>query len=260
LKDLEKYVRCPHAQCTAIEIAKYMKGDLNIQFDLRGFAKSMKHRVAGIGQDLFEAEAVKDNCEESFAANEWMRAAGHAWPGGPNGFAPVLIKSHYPMIGDDATEHFTKNVVTKVIHFVRNPFDNLASRYMGENRKYEGRYNALNRAVAKGETTAVFQKFLEKDIDGYRMGFAGRQQVLLGAYLEEHACCYRSLSAPPFISHLSCTCHFHLVAAISHPIPLMPSLADDAGPSAFTSAGRVLTPLTLMTSLTLMTTQVYPLA
>ena len=42
-----------------------------------------------------------------------------------------------------------------------------ASRYMGEGRKFKGRFNALTRAVAKGQTTEVFEKFLAKDIQGY---------------------------------------------------------------------------------------------
>ena len=77
-----------------------------------------------------------------------------------------MIKSHYPMIGENAAKKITY-FATKIIHLVRNPFDNLASRYMGENRKFKGRFNALTRAVAKGETTSVFENFLTKDIEGY---------------------------------------------------------------------------------------------
>ena len=38
---------------------------------------------------------------------------------------------------------------------------------MGEGRKFKGRFNALTRAVAKGNTTDVFERFLAKDIEGY---------------------------------------------------------------------------------------------
>ena len=41
------------------------------------------------------------------------------------------------------------------------------ARYMGEGRKFKGRFNALARAAAKGKTTNAFEKFLAVDVDGY---------------------------------------------------------------------------------------------
>jgi len=165
LLKIEELVQC--ASCAASTIGLYMQGALKIRFDRRPFEVAMGHKVPGIGQDNQDGHRnVTQECAASFLAHKWMQAAGQAWPFGPDQFAPVMIKSHYPMIGEGDAKKISY-FATKIIHLVRNPFDNMASRYMGEGRKFKGRFNALTRAVAKGNTTDVFERFLAKDIEGY---------------------------------------------------------------------------------------------
>lgn len=70
--------------------------------------------------------------------------------------------------GNEAVESFTEGV-TKIIHIVRNPFDNIASRYMGTQRTFEKRFNALVKARELGETTQEFDDFLIHEIENYKL-------------------------------------------------------------------------------------------
>ena len=127
---LGEFVKCK--SCAASTIALYMQSVLSIRFGRQPFGDSMGHKVKGIGQDrqhLQETRAATQECADSFVAYKWMEAAGQAWPFGPDHFAPVMIKSHYPMIGTGDARTISY-FATKIIHLVRNPFDNLASRYV----------------------------------------------------------------------------------------------------------------------------------
>ena len=100
LLKLEELVNCKG--CDVSTIGLYMQGVLKVRFDRGGFEHATGHTVAGIGQDRLHLAGMKNTTEEcaaSFAAHKWMVAAGQAWPSGPDHFAPVMIKSHYPTIG-----------------------------------------------------------------------------------------------------------------------------------------------------------------
>lgn len=81
-------------------------------------------------------------------------------------FRPVLIKSHFPFIGEPGVEEFTRKF-NKIIHLTRNPFDNVASRFLGNSHKFQDRWDALLAARAKNKTTPVFDAFVKSDVKAY---------------------------------------------------------------------------------------------
>mmetsp|Transcript_19846 Transcript_19846/g.59291 ORF Transcript_19846/g.59291 Transcript_19846/m.59291 type:complete len:491 (+) Transcript_19846:159-1631(+) len=86
------------------------------------------------------------------------------WPYFPE-HPPIVVKSHYPQIGDSAVETFTVQHVNRVIHIVRNPFDNIASRFLGNQRQHEERFAALIEARKRNQTTPAFKTFLDRELD-----------------------------------------------------------------------------------------------
>eukprot|EP00040_Diaphanoeca_grandis_P028023 m.160846 g.160846 ORF g.160846 m.160846 type:complete len:535 (-) comp31202_c0_seq2:394-1998(-) len=80
---------------------------------------------------------------------------------------PVLIKSHHPSITDNGKTEAFVDQVSHVIHLVRNPFDNLASRFLGTKHKFQVRWDELVAARDKGETTKAFADFIKNDIKEY---------------------------------------------------------------------------------------------
>lgn len=88
------------------------------------------------------------------------------WPYFPH-TVPLLIKTHYPQIGDSQTEEFTKRV-TKVVHVVRNSFDSIASRFLGNQRQHQMRFATLTEARQNGTTTPEFDTFVRREADRMR--------------------------------------------------------------------------------------------
>lgn len=101
-------------------------------------------------------------CSELFTEKE--ANSGKPWPYFPD-HPPIMVKTHYPQIGDSKVEKFTLNSVTRVIHIVRNPFDNIASRFLGNQRQHQSRFDDLVEARKKGQTTKPFKKFLDLELD-----------------------------------------------------------------------------------------------
>jgi len=127
----------------------FKKGD---QADLRNFY--------GIAQKAVdENQNEHEGCKQHFKLRQknplWRRV-----------IPPVLIKSHYPFIQDKDTENFIDQV-NKIIHLVRNPFDNLASRFLGTKHKFQVRWDELVKARENGKTTKTFEDFLKHDIKEY---------------------------------------------------------------------------------------------
>ena len=75
-----------------------------------------------------------------------------------------MVKTHYPTISSGWDPSV---IVTKVIHLVRNPFDNMASRYLGNHKKNAAQFAELVEARKRGETTAHFDKMLKKRVQEY---------------------------------------------------------------------------------------------
>eukprot|EP00041_Stephanoeca_diplocostata_P035974 m.1291056 g.1291056 ORF g.1291056 m.1291056 type:complete len:468 (+) comp24784_c0_seq40:655-2058(+) len=109
------------------------------------------------------AEAASENmpCLDKYSTE--VERTSTPWPSFPQ-IPPLIVKTHYPQIGDTKVEEFTHNVHKK-IHIIRNPFDNIASRFLGNQRQHEDRFNALVEARKDGKTTQDFTKFLNLEID-----------------------------------------------------------------------------------------------
>ena len=90
------------------------------------------------------------------------------WPYHP-GLAPAVVKTHYPQIGGAAVKQFTR-LTTRHIHIVRNPFDNIASRYFGSHSLHQSRFDSLlgARALGPNSTTPEFSMFVQKEVAKYR--------------------------------------------------------------------------------------------
>ena len=83
----------------------------------------------------------------------------------------VSVKSHYPSATpQESVKNWTEHV-SKVVHTVRNPFDNIASRFLG-NAKAAGplftkRFKALESARKRNQTTPEFVKFVAAQVHEY---------------------------------------------------------------------------------------------
>jgi hypothetical protein len=79
--------------------------------------------------------------------------------------ALIRYKRALIQIGDKAVEDFTLKSISRVIHIIRNPFDNIASRFLGNQRQHVERFNALVEARKKGQTTGAFSRFIEGELE-----------------------------------------------------------------------------------------------
>lgn len=103
----------------------------------------------------------ENSCAKTYT--KFNEMAGQNWPYYPR-VPPVLIKTHYPQIGDAKTEDFTKKV-SKIVHIVRNPFDTIASRFLGNQRQHEERFARLKAARANDSTTSEFDEFVKREAE-----------------------------------------------------------------------------------------------
>eukprot|EP00038_Savillea_parva_P003213 m.122426 g.122426 ORF g.122426 m.122426 type:complete len:504 (+) comp11106_c0_seq3:268-1779(+) len=110
-----------------------------------------------------KGEATDDSaCSHLWTERE--KNADKPWPYYPD-HPPIMVKTHHPQIGDTKVESWTLDTVTRVIHIVRNPFDNIASRFLGNQRQHDARFNELVEARKKGQTTPAFSKFVNLELD-----------------------------------------------------------------------------------------------
>lgn len=76
----------------------------------------------------------------------------------------VSVKTHYPAVTPNAqVEGFTRGV-SHVVHTVRNPFDNIASRFLGSKRRFQERFDELVEARKRNTTTEEFSEFLDAEL------------------------------------------------------------------------------------------------
>lgn len=104
-------------------------------------------------------------CSELFTEKDTHE--DQPWPYYPD-HPPIMVKTHFPQIGDNKVEAFTLESVDRVVHIVRNPFDNIASRFLGNQRQHEDRFKDLVAARTKGQTTKAFSTFLELELGRLR--------------------------------------------------------------------------------------------
>eukprot|EP00039_Didymoeca_costata_P023526 m.7391 g.7391 ORF g.7391 m.7391 type:complete len:479 (-) comp3707_c0_seq1:44-1480(-) len=149
---------CPTEQCPTRELAKFLSIRLGIEW-----AETDKIKVIQ-GVRTIRNEVQGKHCADLFTAHK--KNDHHPWPYYPD-LPPVLVKSHYPQIGDTQVEEFTK-LASKIIHVVRNPFDNIASRYLGTQHAYIDRFQELEAARKDGKTTQEFAEFLEDEMEDYK--------------------------------------------------------------------------------------------
>ena len=144
-----RLARCPVQECTDEQLGK---------FSLK-LGSVWTHRTQLKGVTGIDGATSVTDCKKEFTAFKDFK--DDPWPYYPK-FAPLLVKSHYPEKGHEEPEvdKFTRQV-TRVIHIVRNPFDNLASQFMGNQGKNQQRYQRLLEKRSEGGTTKAFADFLK---------------------------------------------------------------------------------------------------
>lgn len=150
--------------CPDKAIAAYIRHDLNVVPDSNRKGNQAELReIYGINHQEAAAPATATAENDACAALYNMRTRVPQWE---SLRPPVLIKSHFPFIGEPGVEEFTRKF-NKIIHLTRNPFDNLASRFLGNSHKFQDRWDALLAARAMNRTTPVFDAFVKSDIKAY---------------------------------------------------------------------------------------------
>mmetsp|Transcript_19187 Transcript_19187/g.57036 ORF Transcript_19187/g.57036 Transcript_19187/m.57036 type:complete len:453 (-) Transcript_19187:175-1533(-) len=159
LTDLIEYARCADDDCTDQEIATFLHRELHYVPDKGNGEVADERTLSGINAKPTH-KAGLDCLQFITALNE-----KGSWRKTPHS---VTVKSHYPeTAGTTAVEQFTERV-TRVVHTVRNPFDNIASRFLGNHHRNEERFNALEKARLRNRTTDAFANFLPGEVDKYR--------------------------------------------------------------------------------------------
>lgn len=181
----EHYSTCPPnaVGCSDADVSAYIRDELKVVPDpgpssTRGDAVAIRDVYGINGPAKFPPAAAAagpaagPGCQHHFLLRQRQPAWRDLLP-------PVLIKSHFPFAGDDAEpgsddalddeELFVRYAVSKVVRIARNPFDNLASRFLGNHRKFKHRWDALAKArtADPNATTSDFEAFLKRELPGY---------------------------------------------------------------------------------------------
>eukprot|EP00041_Stephanoeca_diplocostata_P017053 m.339238 g.339238 ORF g.339238 m.339238 type:complete len:472 (+) comp20579_c0_seq2:213-1628(+) len=157
LQKFTEYTTCK--TCHTQEISSYIRRVLGVRLDpgIRDYGEKVK--IGGINDKV---NTSNKHCVDTMTLAHTLNEHDLQ-----SIVPPISVKSHYPVCDNQSIiGDFTQNV-TKVIHLVRNPFDNIASRFLGHHHTYEKRWVQLQRAVARGENFPVFDTFVKQQTDDY---------------------------------------------------------------------------------------------
>jgi len=159
LDQLVEFSECPSTRCAPRTVANFITRTLKLQPD-PGISEVAEHYTGG---GINPTPVPQVSCAELMTVSK-----GTEWHTVPSS---VSVKSHYPAATpQESVKNWTEHV-SKVVHTVRNPFDNIASRFLG-NKKAQGqefvkRFKALENARKRNQTTPEFVKFVAAEIRDY---------------------------------------------------------------------------------------------
>lgn len=163
LADLLQYYRCDAATCD----------DESIRARLKLYVKPTANQTfAHVPHGIKPGDAEKP--QEAGASRKCSLAEQ---PQEDTSFMrPVMIKSHFPAVSgknSDTTMQLMRGA-SRVLHLVRNPWDNIVSRFHGNGgvfKKVGSRYTSLEKLRKAGgdpeATTQVFDNYLTNQLSEY---------------------------------------------------------------------------------------------
>ena len=155
LDQLVEFSECPVTRCAPRTVANFITRTLAIHPDPGNREITEVFVAGGINPTPHPVSCV-DEMTLAKSSNEWQTTP-----------ASVSVKSHYPAATpQEHVKNWTEHV-SKVVHTVRNPFDNIASRYLGNAKSdpaFAKRFKALENARKRNQTTPDFVKFVANEV------------------------------------------------------------------------------------------------